>query len=96
MVFYKRDKKASEKERIQKKRSKRNIMKENEWIEWEGELRGNKYRGLILSCLWSTSEQARAIQINGTIDGKVILILPKSQNFVLSSLSYHSWEKYFV
>jgi hypothetical protein len=33
-------------------------MKEKEWKEWEGELRGKKCRGLILSCLWSTSEQA--------------------------------------
>jgi hypothetical protein len=31
-----------------------------------------------------------------TLDCKVILVPPNSQNFVLSSFSYRSWERFFV
>jgi hypothetical protein len=42
------------------------------------------------------SKKTRAIQMTGTLDGEVILILPNSQNFILSSFSYRSCERFFV
>jgi hypothetical protein len=40
--------------------------------------------------------QAWVIQMTGTLDSKVIPVPTNSQNFILSSFSYHSWEKHFV
>jgi hypothetical protein len=34
--------------------------------------------------------------MTGTLDSKVIIILPNSQNFIQSSLSYHSLGKTFL
>jgi hypothetical protein len=34
--------------------------------------------------------------MTGTLDSKVILVPPNSQNFVPSSFSYRSWERFFI
>jgi hypothetical protein len=40
--------------------------------------------------------QAWAIQINGTIDRTVILVLSNSHFFVLVKLSYHLWANFSI
>jgi len=61
-----------------------------------------KYQSnFLIACLLPPSlflslSQAWAIQMTVTLDGKVILVPPNSQNFILSSFSYCSMERFFI